>query len=272
MIMNRFIQRVIQPGSKVASVPLVFFTVAALVVMQFPINLLIREGWISAGIISNELLIVAGIPILIIWRLRLDRFRLLPFKKISVISIGLVLLATFGADILIDYLTIASESVFPIPEEIENAMSGVMEVSSPAVFVWKFLILCILPALCEEIFFRGYCQGSLRERWGPTRAIVVASMIFALLHGNPWLIHLYFLLGLLMGIIYELTGTLWAPIACHIFNNGWTFINHIRGFKFPLEDGFGFVDLAIFFLGAILFICAIKLLKSQSRPLPLRSR
>jgi membrane protease YdiL (CAAX protease family) len=263
IVMKQFLQRVVQPGSPVASVPLVFFTVTALVLLQLPVNLMMKAGWISAGILTNEIFIIAGLPLLIIWLLHFDTHRLLPFRRPTALVVGLVVLATLGADIVIDYLTVASESVFPMPKEVVDAIDSLMSFSSTTQFFWKLVVLCIVPAVCEEIFFRGYCQGSLRAKWGPATALVVASLIFALLHGNPWLIHLYFLLGLLMGLIYEITGTLWAPIICHVFNNGWTFINNARDFSFPIGNRVGLVDIMIFLVGLIVFSCAIVLLRKQ---------
>lgn len=79
-----------------------------------------------------------------------------------------------------------------------------------------------LQAAAEEIFFRGYLTqavGSLGA--GPWPAIVVSSLVFALLHGtqNLPLFLNRFAFGLLAGLLAWTTGGLEAPIAAHVVNN-----------------------------------------------------
>ena len=93
----------------------------------------------------------------------------------------------------------------------------------------------MIPGVCEEIFFRGYCQSAFAYHRGNTFAILMTGAPFALLHGNLYHIHLYFLLGCFLSLTYAVSRTLWTPIACHVFNNVWTFTNHTLGTTPPIE-------------------------------------
>ena len=71
----------------------------------------------------------------------------------------------------------------------------------------------------EELFFRGFMQTRLQERWGRWPAILVTAAAFGLLHLDPVHTPLAFAIGLYLGWITELTGSLWPAIAAHIVNN-----------------------------------------------------
>ena len=93
------------------------------------------------------------------------------------------------------------------------------------VFPWGVIFIVmigLLPGICEELFFRGYMQQRLIQRWGPRTGIVVASFVFALVHITPHAITLAFILGLWLGIIAYRTGAVWSGMICHGFiNSSW---------------------------------------------------
>jgi len=85
----------------------------------------------------------------------------------------------------------------------------------------NLLIMALLPAIAEELFFRGSFQKALlRLSNKPWLAILVSASVFALLHGTFLKIIPIFTLGILMGIIYHVTRNLWYTIILHFINNG----------------------------------------------------
>lgn len=91
---------------------------------------------------------------------------------------------------------------------------------TPSWAVAFVLFIAIAPGFCEELLFRGYVQGRLLQRWRPTTAIVVTSVIFALMHITPHAVLVALPLGLWLGLIAWRTGSIFACIACHAFING----------------------------------------------------
>jgi uncharacterized protein len=83
------------------------------------------------------------------------------------------------------------------------------------------LVIGLLAGSAEEIFFRGYMQTRLRQRWPPLRAVLVTSLCFAILHVDASGIHvaLAFLLSLYLGFVVELTGSVLPAVICHVVNN-----------------------------------------------------
>lgn len=80
------------------------------------------------------------------------------------------------------------------------------------------LMVAVLPAVFEELLFRGLIQRSLL-RFGERFALVVSTLLFALLHQNLAQIPTALLSGLLLGYIYLRTRRLWVVILCHFCNN-----------------------------------------------------
>jgi membrane protease YdiL (CAAX protease family) len=80
--------------------------------------------------------------------------------------------------------------------------------------------IVVLAPLGEELLFRGFLQKFLEEHWNDvTRAVLVTSLFFAIIHLNPfWLIQIY-VLGILLGYLAWRTGSIWAGFILHAANN-----------------------------------------------------
>ena len=61
--------------------------------------------------------------------------------------------------------------------------SGTQLPESGAALVLGFFVLCMVPAVCEELLFRGAMQGLMRP-CGSAAAIFGPALLFALLHGD----------------------------------------------------------------------------------------
>ena len=94
-----------------------------------------------------------------------------------------------------------------------------------------FFTLVVLAPVVEELLFRGYLYGKLRNSFKPWLAVVVASIAFGLAHlwagpGTPlqWAVAIdTFVLSLVMCTAREYTGALWVPICMHMIKNGLAF-------------------------------------------------
>jgi membrane protease YdiL (CAAX protease family) len=88
---------------------------------------------------------------------------------------------------------------------------------------WNWLlfgvVLGILVPVLEEAFFRGCLLNAFKDRWGPRVALVGSAAAFGILHLTPLLFPIFFLLGILTGLLYERTGNLLAPVTFHCLNN-----------------------------------------------------
>jgi hypothetical protein len=84
-----------------------------------------------------------------------------------------------------------------------------------------YFVICILAPVCEELVFRGAVLRSLlawrpRLRWP---MIGVSALLFAAIHVNPAQMPHAFIIGLLLGWLYERTRSVAPGIAFHWANN-----------------------------------------------------
>lgn len=101
-----------------------------------------------------------------------------------------------------------------------RAIEAFLKMNSVADFIINIFIMALLPAIGEELFFRGALQKTLL-RWNkkPWLSILLSSVVFALLHGTFFKILPIFVLGLMLGTVYYLTRNIWYPIIIHFLNN-----------------------------------------------------
>lgn len=139
------------------------------------------------------------------------------FKKHSpLLGIGVFFLAFWGITVgnaVADVLII----LFPALEKSSQA-AGLPAAENMREVITELLYAAAIPALMEELAFRGIVTGGLR-RWGDKFAIITGSVLFALVHGNLVQMPATFLAGIFMGYAYVRTGCLWTPIAIHFVNN-----------------------------------------------------
>lgn len=83
-----------------------------------------------------------------------------------------------------------------------------------------FIMVCILAPVFEEIIFRGIIlKGMLNFNIKPTIAILINGFVFGCAHMNPWQFIGAGILGIIFGIVYYRTKSLFLPILLHFLNN-----------------------------------------------------
>ncbi len=82
-----------------------------------------------------------------------------------------------------------------------------------------FVAVLVAP-LAEEFLFRGYFYGVLRKWTGRWWGLAISTLVFAGVHGHLPSFAGLFILGLLLGLLYERSGSLWVPVTVHAVFNG----------------------------------------------------
>lgn len=141
--------------------------------------------------------------------------------------------------------------------EIPPEMMAPQGYDDPATVI-MYMTTALAPAFAEEFLFRGVIYGNLRP-FGKTQAILISSILFALMHQNIGQFFYTFVGGIAMALMYELTGTLWCSILFHLFNNELAVITEVLYYgKYgeAVEPLLMFWDAIVLILGsvAILFL------------------
>ena len=117
---------------------------------------------------------------------------------------------------------------------------------NPKEMIVAILVYAIV-AVVEEVLFRGYILRNLMISFNKYIALVVSSLLFALLHvANPnidfFSFFNLFLAGILLGISYTFTKNLWFPIALHF---SWNLFQTLLGFNVSGQDFYSLVEFEI---------------------------
>jgi membrane protease YdiL (CAAX protease family) len=155
-----------------------------------------------------------------------------PHRKIQPVSILLITLLILLSIPLIPMISWDAAS-FILPEPLqsleiilEEAEAGaerllitLTEKESGIPKFVQFLVFAGLPAICEELFFRGAMQYYFSKKWGPIQAIWITGLIFSLIHFQIYGFFARFFLGVLFGYLVYWSGNLFTAIWGHfVFN------------------------------------------------------
>lgn len=90
---------------------------------------------------------------------------------------------------------------------------------SPMGLLANLAIFALLPAFCEEAFFRGILQSGLAKKLGPHAGIWLAAAIFSFIHFQFLGFFSRWLLGAMLGYMVYYSGSLWPAIFAHFCFN-----------------------------------------------------
>ena len=157
-----------------------------------------------------------------------------------------------------------------LPEFMENwarqqedaaraATEALTNVTTPGYLLVSFLIIAIIPAIGEELLFRGILQNKLWEVSNIHLAIWITGILFGVIHLQFYGVIPRVILGVIFGYLYYWSGTLWVPIIAHFVNNGFTllllYMNNTGQLNYDIENQEMPYSVVIPF--AIIFIAAM---------------
>ena len=151
--------------------------------------------------------------------------RLLSWMDLLLAPAGLVVYFLLSAGLLF----LASQIGGFDPQQIQDI--GFKNLSQRYEYVLAFFTLVIVAPVAEELLFRGYFYGKVRRQLPAMAAIILVSLVFALMHlpgfdaaGNfqwQWNVVVdIFALSIILAALRETTGSIWAGIVLHMIKNG----------------------------------------------------
>ena len=166
-------------------------------------------------------------------------------------------------------------STYFTQKEAERAAeeAALIQITSFSRYIISMIGIAFLPAVFEETFFRGGLQ-KLFTNWfkGPFIAIILTSIIFSLIHISYYGFLVRFALGVILGLVYYYSGSIWLNIIMHFLFNGLQvtllYIYKQDPGKPDIETGFNpWFAVISFFLIIYLFTRFIKISDASKRQL-----
>ena len=144
-------------------------------------------------------------------------------------ELAVTMVAVFALQQILQTYMVLQDSI-PVPggvQKIVNEMKDMMDETyrllatahTPAEFLSVVLIVALVPAVSEEMLFRGLVQRSFEDAWGGIRGAVAAGVIFGAYHLNPFAIVPLVALGVYFGFIVYRSGNITVAVSAHFFNN-----------------------------------------------------
>jgi hypothetical protein len=143
------------------------------------------------------------------------------FLLVSIVLAALMVSGSLG--MLNEKIPLPTDWVSYFKEMEENynkQVSVITNLNSISDYLAALIVLGLLPALAEEMLFRGCLQqllsGIFRQVW---IGIILTSILFSIMHLSFYGFMPRLFLGLLLGYVFFKSGNIWHSIAIHFLNN-----------------------------------------------------
>ncbi len=172
------------------------------------------------GLLLSEIFFIAAPAILAIRLFYLDRGVILPLRGARFIDLIAAVAGALGLNHLLTVAGAWQETVWPTPPVVRALFDGLFVYRGPLDFAALLVAFALVPAVCEEILFRGFLQAGLaRAIQRPAGLLAVSALVFAVFHLDPWRFAGVTALGLFLAWLRLETGSLLPPMAAHAASN-----------------------------------------------------
>lgn len=196
-----------------------------------------------------------------------SKYNKIPYSAVSLkpkqswkdylLVIGLAFVLVFGMQYLVQaFETVLAWIGYPVKEGL-----GSSSPSNVGEYFYTLFAMGLVPAIGEELIFRGVVLNGMRQRFSTTKAVLISAALFMLFHGNLQQLIYPFVLGTVLGFVFTRTGSLMLSMILHFTNNfiviTCNFIEKLTGFSFKLPVVWWMVLVAIACAAAAFAICFI---------------
>jgi len=120
-----------------------------------------------------------------------------------------------------DSWEVLEKEIITLRDNYSELTNLFLDTRSIADFFANLAMMAILPAIGEELMFRGIFQRLFSDwtrnvHWG----IIITSLLFSFFHFEFYGFLPRFLLGMLFGYLFVWTASIWIPMLAHFINNG----------------------------------------------------
>lgn len=144
-------------------------------------------------------------------------------------AVGLSLVGMAALTPVVGWLTELNQLV-PLPDVLraleETRMEVIRQVLESDLGLWANLLgLAVVPALCEELIFRGYAQRQFERSTGAAWGIALSGILFGFYHLSLAQVLPLSVLGVYLAYLTWRTGSLWPAILVHFANNAFAVVS-----------------------------------------------
>lgn len=171
--------------------------------------------WGFFGVLTQQLLILL-IPLSYAFYIKTDWKKLFSIKLPGIKAI-LAGICVFAGGFSINLLL--SSVLSSIMEESARTVETTYDTYLTQPFLLIVLVMAVMPAVGEELMFRGFLFGTLKEKSKPFFALLISSLIFGCYHFSLVKLIPTAFLGFLMAMLVYRTGSIFPGMLMHFLNN-----------------------------------------------------
>ncbi|SEF99465.1 sodium transport system permease protein [Eubacterium ruminantium] len=133
--------------------------------------------------------------------------------------------------------------------------------------IWvSFIVVALMPAICEEMMFRGYVFSAAKARYKMAGTVIFVAIAFGVYHMSIARFFVTAMIGAAQALVVYYTGSIIPAMIMHCFNNAFSVIrlyheeDVIRVMPFMDESNFGLGrGVLMFLIGAVLMAAGLML-------------
>lgn len=153
--------------------------------------------------------------------IRITKHKIAIFNNITVVGILLAIGCSVLFFLLLDnFLDPIVDKIFP-KSAVEYQETLAVLRQSPTT---TFIRVCLFAPITEELLMRGYVFTGLQNKYGTLSALLITTILFAILHFNFAQTLSAFIGGLIIGLLYIKTNSLFCCMLAHVLYNS---ISHV---------------------------------------------
>ncbi len=224
---------------------LFLIVIALLIYVATPI----QQAFRLYGVALTEIMLLAC-ALIATFALKQKPKEIFPFKMPRLRPFFASLLTWLSAYALTTAVTLLSMYFFPQLYQVSNAIGSLI---TELPFGLSFFIVAIMPAICEEMLFRGFIFSSFK-RLKPVWAVLLCGLLFGVFHLDPLRTLPTALLGIGFGYMLIKTDNLIYPVLFHFINNA---LSTIASFSQPANELAQAYDLSTVFSGEMFVVSIV---------------
>ena len=197
---------------------LVIFVILVMQISKYALNTLESDTnvFVAVGVIQ---LATLALPCMVYYLLKGRRLSepmyLVPKGGTHILFIIFAAMLFISGMLLIKFFYFVSGGTVASLVNFYQDYSGTVEGSSQLEII---LSLIVIPAFCEEFFFRGIVFSEYKK-FGTANAVIISAICFAMLHFSIENMVIYLFTGLLLGFVTAVTRSIFPSIALHLLSN-----------------------------------------------------
>ena len=135
-------------------------------------------------------------------------------KGINVLDLIIVVFSSFAVNIVVNNFL-----CLPIYMLLDKVTPSEPYIHTGFEFFMDILLICIIPAMFEEILFRGITLAEYERIYGTKKALFMCAIVFSLMHGSLVALIPQFLIGLFLTYIVFKTNSVYSGVIGHFVIN-----------------------------------------------------